>query len=64
MIVNGEKVTLSGKMTVADFLTSHSYDISRVALEKNGSIVPKSAFDTETLTDTDKIEIVCFVGGG
>jgi sulfur carrier protein len=36
----------------------------RLALEKNGEIVPRSRFKQEMLYDGDKLEIVIAVGGG
>ena len=64
MYANGKNITLKKNITIAEFLKSEEYDIERVAVEKNGVIVPKKAFATETLSDDDKIEIVHFVGGG
>ena len=64
MLINGEQKSLEGEISVGDFLARESYDPLRVAVEKNGNIVPKSAYDSEMLCDGDKIEIVCFVGGG
>jgi sulfur carrier protein len=36
----------------------------RVAVECNGSIVPRSAHATHTLADGDQLEVVVAVGGG
>ncbi len=36
----------------------------RVALERNGEIVPRSGLGAEVLADGDKVEIVVAVGGG
>ena len=36
----------------------------RVALERNGEIVPRSRLGAEALADGDQIEIVIAVGGG
>ena len=36
----------------------------RVAVERNGDIVPKSKFQETMLSDADTLEIVTFVGGG
>ena len=36
----------------------------RVALERNGEIVPRSRLGAEALADGDKVEIVVAVGGG
>lgn len=36
----------------------------RVALERNGEIVPRSRFAEQQLADGDRLEIVVAVGGG
>ena len=36
----------------------------RIALERNGEIVPRGQFNTQMLADGDKLEIVVAVGGG
>ena len=64
MYVNGRQITLRDDISLNDFLIKEGYDTERVAVEKNGSIVPKKFFETEMLSDGDKLEIVSFVGGG
>lgn len=46
------------------FIEVMGYSGKRVALERNGEIVPRSTFDTAQLNDGDKLEIVVAVGGG
>jgi sulfur carrier protein len=36
----------------------------RIAVERNGEIVPRSQFESVGLTDGDALEIVVAVGGG
>lgn len=36
----------------------------RIAVERNGEIVPRSKFDEQVLIDGDRLEIVVAVGGG
>jgi sulfur carrier protein len=36
----------------------------RIAVERNGEIVPRSQFDEQVLTNGDQLEIVVAVGGG
>ena len=36
----------------------------RIAVERNGEIVPRSKFDQPMLADGDRLEIVVAVGGG
>ena len=62
--INGTSVSLSALTTIGAYLDDNHYNRQRIAVEKNGAIVPKSAYDTTTFADGDKVEIVCFVGGG
>ena len=62
MKVNGEERSLP--QDVLGLLRELGHDPQRVAVEKNGSIVPRAAFAEEKLTDADHLEVVCFVGGG
>ena len=64
MTVNGGQVAVENGTRLGEFLESEGYDPQRVAVEKNGRIVPKRLFETETLSDSDRLEIVSFVGGG
>jgi len=64
MHVNGVHIVLKEDITLSGFLLREGHDPERVAVEKNGEIVPKISFDTEILSDDDVLEIVCFVGGG
>lgn len=61
--INGEDRNAE-KMTIAELLSSASYDLRRVAVERNGEIVPKARYGETVLCDGDNIEIVSFVGGG
>lgn len=61
--INGKELDLVGK-TLADYLAETDYNPKRIAVEKNGEIVPKAQYDKTILKDGDVIEIVSFVGGG
>lgn len=61
--VNGTLLDASGR-TITEFLSGSPFDSRRVAVEKNGEIVPRRLYDTTVLKDGDIIEIVSFVGGG
>ncbi len=50
--------------TLADYLTAHGFEPTRVAVERNGDIVPKAQYGQTILQDGDTVEIVRFVGGG
>lgn len=64
MIVNGEKAAWEEGLTVGRLLETRNYRTDRVAVEKNGEIVPKKNYPTEEILEEDRIEIVSFVGGG
>lgn len=61
--VNGTDLDIAGK-TLSAYLTTTSYDAKRIAVERNGDIVPKSQYDVTVLEDGDTLEVVSFVGGG
>ncbi len=64
MKVNGEIVTLTEPVSLKEFLEKSGYSTGRIAVERNGDIVPKQTYDAITLTEADTLEIVHFVGGG
>ncbi|MBQ8390693.1 MAG: sulfur carrier protein ThiS [Oscillibacter sp.] len=61
--VNGETLELAGK-TVMEHLLSAGYDPKRVAVERNGDILPRALYAETVLRDGDALEVVGFVGGG
>ena len=61
--INGEELNIAGK-TVAEYLAATNYDPKRIAVERNGTIVPKAQYVETVLKDGDCIEVVSFVGGG
>lgn len=64
MRVNGSIIPLNGIQSLFDFLESQKYDITKIAVEHNGEIVPKLTYKNLMLDDNDTLEIVRFVGGG
>ena len=61
--INGEELNMAGK-TIAEYLASTNFDPKRIAVERNGDIVPKAKYGETILQDGDSLEIVSFVGGG
>ena len=61
--VNGTELDIAGK-TIEQYLAATNYDIKRIAVERNGDIVPKAQYGETVLHDGDGIEVVSFVGGG
>ena len=61
--VNGADRQLAG-VTVERLLAEDGYDSARVAVERNGEIVPRARYGDTVLQDGDSVEVVRFVGGG
>lgn len=61
--INGESLDIAGK-TLEEYLKMTDYDSARIAIERNGEIVPKSQYGETTLAEGDCVEVVSFVGGG
>ena len=64
MKVNGEMKPLETEMSLEDFLVREGYQIARIAVERNGEIVPKGEYTNVILSDADTLEVVSFVEGG
>lgn len=64
MKVNGEEMRLAAPQTALEFLKEQGFNPQRVALERNGEIIPRAAFADTMLQNQDTLEIVAFVGGG
>ena len=61
--INGEELNMAGK-TIAEYLATTNIDPKRIAVERNGDIVPKAKYGETILQDGDNVEVVSFVGGG
>jgi sulfur carrier protein len=64
MQVNGQEQTVATGMILLDYLQQAGYKPERIAVERNGSIVPRNDYDKIVLQLEDILEIVQFVGGG
>jgi sulfur carrier protein len=62
--INGAMRQLNDTTSVAALIEEMGLSGKRIALERNGEIVPRSSFTQRMLTDGDKLEIVVAVGGG
>jgi sulfur carrier protein len=62
--VNGELKRFDADTDVARLLESLQIAGKRIAVEKNGEIVPRSRFAKTVLAHGDRLEIVVAVGGG
>ena len=63
LTVNGEP-RRAAPGSLADLVRSLELDPAKVAVERNGEIVPRSTLTAVALTEGDVLEIVHFVGGG
>lgn len=59
--INGENTAADGR-TLMEYLTEKEYPMKRIAVERNGDIVPKAEYERTILCDGDRVEIVSFVG--
>ena len=64
ILLNGAPRELPAPVTFADLLDSLALSGRRLAVERNGEIVPRSRFGEARLSDGDRIEVVVAVGGG
>jgi sulfur carrier protein len=64
LTVNGESIECRPGTTVAGLLATMDTAGKRVAVERNGEIVPRSQHATTVLEAGDRLEIVIAVGGG
>ncbi|HKV03471.1 MAG TPA: sulfur carrier protein ThiS [Candidatus Acidoferrales bacterium] len=62
--VNGQARQVEPGADLARLLEALDMSGKRVAVEKNGEIVPRSQYSSTRLADGDALEIVVAVGGG
>ncbi len=62
--LNGELRRFPEPLTVAALVETLGYAGKRIAVERNGEIVPRGRHADVVLTDGDRLEIVVAVGGG
>jgi sulfur carrier protein len=62
--VNGEARQFEAALRFEQLVERLGLAGKRIAVERNGEIVPRSQFSTRELTDGDRLEIVVAVGGG
>ena len=62
--VNGQHRRVRKGMTVAELALELGLEPTRVAVERNLEVVPRSTLADVVIEDGDDFEIVTFVGGG
>ncbi|MGZ5039196.1 MAG: sulfur carrier protein ThiS [Usitatibacter sp.] len=64
IVLNGAPREFNAPLTFAQLLEELALAGTRLAVERNGEIVPRSRFPDARLADGDRIEVVMAVGGG
>jgi len=64
VLLNGLNRDLHDGQTLRELLESLGLSPERVAVERNGEIVPRDRYADSVLAEGDRLEVVQFVGGG
>jgi len=64
VVLNGAPREFPAPLTFSELIDELSLAGRRLAVERNGEIVPRSRFGEARLADGDRIEVVIAVGGG
>ncbi len=62
--INGESAEVEKAIPLAALIATLSLADTRIAVEVNGELVPRSRFDQHLLGPGDRVEIIQAVGGG
>jgi sulfur carrier protein len=62
--LNGKKVKIQRNLSIKDLIKKYRLKESKIAIELNGTILPKDHYKNKKVKNKDKIEIVQFIGGG
>jgi sulfur carrier protein len=62
--LNGKKISIKSNFSIQDLLKKYKLDNVKIAVEHNGTIIPKIDYKKKHLKNEDKVEIVHFIGGG
>ena len=61
--LNGVNVNATGR-NLKEYLQEQGFLLEKIAVEKNGDIIPRSKIEQDVIHEIDQIEVVTFVGGG
>ena len=64
LIVNGQSQNVQENLSLSELIAQLNMKAERVAVERNGVIVPRNDWPQTALQNGDRLEIVHFVGGG
>ena len=64
MKINGKEIKLENETVLSGILEDQGFNLLKIAVMKNGDIVPTAEYDKTLINDNDSLEVVSFVGGG
>ncbi len=64
LTVNGEPAELADDATVADLVEARADGHDRVAVARNGDVVPRSSWTATRLAPGDAVEVLAPTAGG
>ncbi|TXI20170.1 MAG: sulfur carrier protein ThiS [Nitrosomonas sp.] len=64
LTVNGQPQQFEAPINVTQLVDHLALQGKRIAIERNGEIVPRSQFSQQMLAHGDQLEVVVAVGGG
>lgn len=64
VLINGESREVPESVNLTTLLELFSLPSQRVAVELNRNVVRRVDWETVTISEGDKIEVIHFVGGG
>ncbi len=64
LTINGKVEQFSAPLSLTALLGILNPQNKRIAVERNGVIVPRSQYEVTQLADGDQLEVVIAVGGG
>jgi len=64
IIVNENQITLPEGSVISDLIKTLGLNPGRLAIELNRRIVRRANWDSTSISEGDRVEVVHFVGGG
>ncbi|MBN2874815.1 MAG: sulfur carrier protein ThiS [Spirochaetales bacterium] len=63
--LNGAQENFAGEsLTVRELLAAKRWSFPLIVVKVNGSLVPKSSWDSTTITEGDRVEAIHLMSGG
>lgn len=62
--VNGDTLAWREGMTVRDVLTAKRYTFRMLVVRVNGTVIPKSDFDSAVIPDDALVDVIHLISGG